>query len=221
MSKITAPLRLLTRQDTNWHWVPEHDKALVKLTTAPVLSFFNSTKPIVIETDASKNGLGACLLQDGHPIAFASRSLNSTEQKYAQDTNINTDHKPLESIFKKDLASITPRLQRMRLLYIADTLSRAFLSDQKMRARNIFYWPGLSTDIELFIKKCKTCEKTARKNHKEKLLPHPIPQRPWERLGVDIFTYANISYLVVYDAYSNWLELLRLKDKSAETAIPI
>ncbi|KAK9679874.1 Integrase zinc binding domain [Popillia japonica] len=58
----------------------------------------------------------------------------------------------------------------------------------KMRARNIFYWPGLSTDIELFIKKCKTCEKTARKNHKEKLLPHPIPQRPWERLGVDIFT---------------------------------
>ena len=34
--------------------------------------------------DASKSGLGACILQDGHPIAYASRSLIQAEEHYAQ-----------------------------------------------------------------------------------------------------------------------------------------
>ena len=61
---------------------------------------------------------------------------------YGAEIEVLTDHKPLESIFKKTLFKVPPRLQRMRLrlqkynlkvrfvpgkfLYIADTLSRAF-----------------------------------------------------------------------------------------------
>lgn len=104
---------------------------------SPVLTYFNSEKLIEIETDASKDGLGACLLQEGKPVAFASRSLTKTEQAYAQieketlailfavqkfhyfiyglSTKIYSDHKPLEYIFKKELQSASLRILRMRL----------------------------------------------------------------------------------------------------------
>ena len=55
--------------------------------TAPILSFPDFSKPFLLETDASGIGLGAVLSQkkeDGryHPIAYASRSMNDTEENY-------------------------------------------------------------------------------------------------------------------------------------------
>ena len=41
----------------------------------PVLQFFDNNKPLMIQCDASEKGLGAALLQDDKPVAFASRAL--------------------------------------------------------------------------------------------------------------------------------------------------
>ena len=54
---------------------------------APILSFPDFNKPFLLETDTSGRGLGAFLSQkqaDGqyHPIAYASRVMNETEQRY-------------------------------------------------------------------------------------------------------------------------------------------
>ena len=102
-------------------------------------------------------------MQNGQPGAYASRSMTDTETHYAQiekemlsivfaverfeqcvygrPVKVETDHKPLESIFKKSLISVPKRLQRMLLrqqkfdlevtykkgteMVLADTLSRA------------------------------------------------------------------------------------------------
>ena len=70
---------------------PEAEEALrilkEKITSVAVLVFSDFNKPFLLETDASKEGLGAVLSQkqdDGHyhPVAFGSRTLTSSEQNY-------------------------------------------------------------------------------------------------------------------------------------------
>ena len=87
-SSITASLRLLLKQDVEWSWQPEHDVAmqLVRETLArdTVLTFYDVRKPATIQADASQSGLGCGLMQQGRPIAFASRALTEAEQNYSQ-----------------------------------------------------------------------------------------------------------------------------------------
>ena len=87
--------------------------------------------------DSSFGGLGAACLQDGLPIANASRPLTKTEQSYAQaekeflavtfargkfydyilgkNVTVESAHKPLEKIMKKPLLATPIRLQKMML----------------------------------------------------------------------------------------------------------
>ena len=139
MSEITAPLRSLLKKQAQWSWYDEHDRSLAKikeaLTSSPVLRFFDVNKPATIQADASQNGMGGCLLQEGHPVIYASRSLTSAEENYAQiekellaivftcerfhqfvygrKVTVQSDHKPLEAIMTKPLSQAPPRIQRL------------------------------------------------------------------------------------------------------------
>lgn len=71
-------------------WTPECTEAfseiIYRLTHAPVLAFADPSKPYVLHVDASMNGLGAVLNQENpdglRPVAYASRKLSETEQRY-------------------------------------------------------------------------------------------------------------------------------------------
>ena len=82
------PIRQLMRNDVPWNWAAAQQRAFedVKklVTNAPILSYYDSKKPLMIQCGASEKGLGAALLQEGQPIAFASRALTDTETRYAQ-----------------------------------------------------------------------------------------------------------------------------------------
>ena len=75
---IAAPLIDFLRKDA-FHWTPETTKAFDSLKatmfTAPVLGLSDFSKPFEVETDASGTGIGAILLQDGHPIAYFSKKI--------------------------------------------------------------------------------------------------------------------------------------------------
>ena len=47
------------------------------------LRYYDQSKPVTLQCDASLKGLGACIIQDGQPIAFASKSLTDTKTRYA------------------------------------------------------------------------------------------------------------------------------------------
>jgi hypothetical protein len=76
---IARPLTNLLKKHTIFVWTDEHTLAfsLLKtaLSSAPVLALPNFTRPFAIETDASRSGVGAVLLQDGHPLAYVSKPL--------------------------------------------------------------------------------------------------------------------------------------------------
>ncbi|XP_049875309.1 uncharacterized protein K02A2.6-like [Pectinophora gossypiella] len=170
-SELSAPLRELTKKDIPFVWASRQKQAydLIKrkISEPPVLAYFCLDKKITLSVDASKNGLGAVILQNGQPVAYGSRAMTGTEKLYSQIEKeslailygctkfhqylyghvftVETDHKPLVSIFAKPLNKSPTRLQRIRLalqpytfeikykpgkeLLVADHLSRSYLDD--------------------------------------------------------------------------------------------
>lgn len=390
LSDVTKPLRDLmnaTRiKEDNWTWDDIHEESFQNIkrlaASTPVLQYYNVRKPVTIQCDASEYGLGAALLQDGKPVAYASKALTKTEQNYAQIEkeclaivfacerfsqylsgqsviNVDSDHKPLEIIFKKTILTAPRRLQRMLLrlqrfnlnvqykkgceMYIADLLSRTVDKDktadgymdktqeeiykvhkeesifeeirnidlvtdgqvqpERMRriqlatsldktlqaltqvitkgwpdaksqcekgvqefwnfreelsiqngiifkgvkivvpsemrhemltrlhaphlgieaslrkAREVIYWPHMVEDINNKVNNCDICQEAAPKQKCEPMLTHPTPQRPWERIAVDIFTVNGDDYLIMVDYYSDYWEVDKLSTTSAEAII--
>ena len=374
-SDVTAKLRELLAEDVEFRFDDMiHGQALRQLkellVNAPVLRYYDVTKPAYIQSDASSYGLGAAIFQDGQPVEYASRSLTRVEREsYAQieremagivfactrfhtyiygkaDVTIATDHRPLIAISKKSLSSAPRRLQRMLLqlqrysfklvyvpgsqLMVADTLSRACLPDQtteggdeeiaaladaeqldalKMvaspatiellrsaavadeqyqllrrqidvgwhdtstippavmpfmtfadelievdglvfkgdrvvvpcdaraeilrrlhsshigmngtirRAREAVFYPGITADIKKMISACAICAAHQSETQREPLLSYAAPSRPWEHVGVDIFTLRNQDFLLTTCYLSGYFEVDRLPTKSAKDVI--
>ena len=323
---------------------------------------------VTLQCDASERGLGAVLLQNGQPVAFASRTLTETEQRYAQiekeclsitfgahkfsqyisrreKVTVETDHKPLESIFRKSLLDAPSRLQRMLLrlqrynlevgykpgpqIFIADHLSRASIREtgpqdeefqvfavevegmgplnsvkisserlaqlqkateqdpimqtlkttilvgwpehreqtpvhireywnyreeltlhngvlfknQKViipkamrpemisrihsshlgiesclqKARDLVFWPSMNSEIKEAVIKCSVCAEYQAKNPKQPMQSHSIPDRPWSKVGTDLFSLHSNDYIVLVDYYSDFIEVSQLDDTTTAT----
>ena len=88
LSEITLLIHDILKKDVVFHWEAAQEDAFTKVknifSAAPVLTFYDVKKPVVISCDASQSGLGALLLQEGKPVAYASRALTSAETLYAQ-----------------------------------------------------------------------------------------------------------------------------------------
>lgn len=367
LSARSANLRELTKNDVKFTWSKEHEEELQNLTKTileePVLAVYDKNKPVTIQTDASKDGLGCVLIQDSRPVCFASRTLSKSEKKWAQiekellaivfacerfhyfvygrEFLVESDHKPLEILMEKDIDSVTMRLQRMLLyllkypnikvqykpgkeMLIADCLSRAQLIEENeiqdlsnvihvitkavclsesnfnvykdilnadedyskivdfvkngwpsyhklnnfcqrfhkikselhfengllmrtcrlivpkrlqpqimkqvhsahlgiektlARARECYYWPNMSTQIKESVESCRICEKFRRKNQKEPLIEDEMPEYPFHMVGMDIFEFEGADFLSIFDSYSNFVIVRKLKNKSVKQII--
>jgi hypothetical protein len=86
-SKIVKPITTLQRKGVRYEWTEEFDSAFIELkrllTSVPILRVSNMEKEFIVCMDASKQGLGAMLMQDGRVIAYVSRKLKKNEELYA------------------------------------------------------------------------------------------------------------------------------------------
>ncbi|UYV79499.1 K02A2.6-like [Cordylochernes scorpioides] len=365
LSSTTSNMRNLLKKDIIWNWNIAADQELNFIKTLlTILRHFDPNEPLELFADASKDGLGAILMQKEKPLSYASASLTSPQKHYSQiekellalyfgckrfhyflygrKFTAYTDHKPLVSLLKKNFDQMSPRLQRLSLYLLnyqfelkfipgksmisADTLSRHFLPQEQMEdkeldlcsqtfvlnveikdqrltrlqedtlndkeccllkqyiltgwplhkknlpsnlkpywefkeelhewqnlicrgnkllipktqrsdmlkilhashqginntialAKRSIYWPGMNKEIEELINNCSICQQTSRANPKEPMLPHQVPDYPWQKVGIDIFQLESSKYLLIVDYFSKYPEIYQLQDMTTDTII--
>ena len=123
---------------------PEHtgafNAAKNEIIKAPTLEYYDSKKETTIQTDASKYGLGATLLQNGKCVTHVSKALQqyvisyvAIEKEaltiarameklchflYAQKFSLETDQKPLEIIINCSIVKANPKLQGVIIHFV-------------------------------------------------------------------------------------------------------
>ena len=87
LSTLTAPLCELLKEDADFTWGCNYDAAFQWVKEAVIsditLRYFDPSLPVTIQVNASQVGLGAALLHNGKPVAFASKALTETKHQYA------------------------------------------------------------------------------------------------------------------------------------------
>ena len=139
LAEISAPLREICRQDVESELTKSVQVAFSKTKEESsknvTLPYFNPKSETTLQTNASKKGLGAVILQNSKPVMFASRALTGAEKNYqnlereclamiwgmekfhyflyGKQFTLETYQKPLVSIYKKHMVEISPRIQRL------------------------------------------------------------------------------------------------------------
>ena len=122
-------------------------------------------------------------------------------------------------MFKGEKVIVPKSMQREMLAVIHS--NHLGVEKCKRRARDVLYWPGMNSEIEDTVSKCQICSTYQRSNPKELLLHHPVPERPWARVGADLFELNSHSYLVLVDYYSGFIEVEQLLDTKSEVIIKL
>lgn len=88
----------------------------------------------------------------------------------------------------------------------------------KERARISVWWPGISNDIESYIKECRICCQTQQPKF-EPMIVSELPSFPWQKIGTDLFMWKQKTYLLVIDYYSRFIEIAKLASMTSNEVI--
>lgn len=139
-AKVAQPMTKFLKKDSKVNvndqsYKESFEKLKNLITNYPILKYPDFKKKFVLTTDASNFAIGAVLSQDGHPVSYASRTLNNHETKYSAiekellaiiwgtkyyrpyllngKFTIRTDHQPLTWL--NSLKEPNAKLQRWRI----------------------------------------------------------------------------------------------------------
>ncbi|GJZ24610.1 retrotransposon-related protein [Tanacetum coccineum] len=149
-ASINKPLTLLLKNGfkRNAKAQSTFDQLKQAMISVPVLALPNFEKEFTVETDASRIGIWAFLIQEGHPIAYLSKTLSAKHQ--------------LMSTYKKEFLAVIPALERWRGYLLdrhfkikTDHFSLKYLLDKRITTPTQMKWlPKLmGFDYEIIFKK--------------------------------------------------------------------
>jgi hypothetical protein len=89
----------------------------------------------------------------------------------------------------------------------------------KQRAQDILFWMRMCKKLEHVDGKGPTCLERLPSNTKEPMLPHRIPDRPWQVVATDLFTWNNEDYIITVDYDSRNFALDKLHSTTSAAVI--
>ena len=117
----------------------------------------------------------------------------------------------------KDDRVIIPSALRLDVL---DKIHTGHQGIQKCRerAKSGVWWPNLSKQIEDLVRECPTCIKT-KTNRAEPMIPSQLPERPFQKVGTDLFEWKGQEFVLVVDYFSRYCEIGVLRKSSSQEVI--
>ena len=83
--------------------------------------------------------------------------------------------------------------------------------EHSVMSKRIIYWPVMSHEIKQFIETCDVCRAYDKRQPRETLISHEVPDRRWVKVGIDLFSYRSRNYLICVDYYSSFSRLIFLR----------
>lgn len=130
----------------------------------------------------------------------------------------------------KELRILGPKVFKAERLILPKSLRSKALSTahrghigcaaMKRILREFFWWPGLSDDVESFVRSCRTCKMITKRNPPLPLSSRKLPEGPWEILQIDFLSLPGCGFgefLIVVDTYSRYLTAVEMKCTDANS----
>ncbi|XP_053402903.1 uncharacterized protein K02A2.6-like [Mercenaria mercenaria] len=132
--------------------------------------------------------------------------------------NFRDEMSVVEDIILKGSKIYIPKGLRSEML---DKIHSAHLGIEKctQRAKEIMFWPKMFNDIKQRVMECPVCLEHRSENVKEPMIQTPLPDRPWQTVATDIFTWQGKDFIVLVDYYSRYFELSQLTSTRAQNII--
>lgn len=91
----------------------------------------------------------------------------------------------------------------------------------KALARSYLWWPAIDKELEERVRMCNVCQEHQHAPQKTPIHPWEFPEKPWSRLHIDYATIENEEVLIIVDAYSKWVDAVRVNRATASATIAV
>ncbi|XP_044183257.1 uncharacterized protein K02A2.6-like [Acropora millepora] len=101
------------------------------------------------------------------------------------------------------------------------TVQNGLLFKANRVARDNVYWPRMNQEVRDYVSKCASCCAHRPEQGQEPMLPHEVPDRPWNKVAVDLLQLRNKDFLITVDYYSGFYEVQSIQTTRASAVIQV
>ena len=146
------------------------------------------------------------------------RDKNSTPNILKPYFNNRNELTIYEGIILKGNCIVVPNSLRKEFMNLIHT-GHPGLEKTKQLSRETMYWPGINAQIDDVVKNCESCQIYQHQQKSESEIKHKIPERPWSKIGTDLFAMTGRDFVIVVDYTSNYFDLSMIPDKKSSTVV--